>query len=208
MGSAIDLDSHGNKDDIRRRARTRRRKLHADQGDLAIHIKDAFINYLRGRASANLPHQVAGYWPMGSEVSDLDLLHQLAKDGVRLHLPVVVGAHTSLAFIPWHPETEMIEGPHGAHVPRHTPQDRNQNYMPDIILVPFLAFDTQGHRMGQGGGYYDRTLASWRRRGEFLAIGLAFEGQKVDVLPRHDHDQMLDVVVTEERIYEFERGAE
>jgi 5-formyltetrahydrofolate cyclo-ligase len=68
---------------------------------------------------------------------------------------------------------------------------------PDLILAPLLAFDRRGGRLGQGGGSYDRTLATLRAAGEVFVIGLAFAGQEIDRVPTEPHDQGLDAILTE-----------
>ena len=67
---------------------------------------------------------------------------------------------------------------------------------PDVLLVPLLAFDRSGHRLGYGGGYYDRTLRDLRRRRPIVAVGLAFGCQEVDAVPHLDYDERLDWVLT------------
>jgi 5-formyltetrahydrofolate cyclo-ligase len=80
-------------------------------------------------------------------------------------------------------------------------------FEPSAVLVPLLAFDSLGHRLGYGGGYYDRTLAALRTRGPILAIGVAYSGQELDrPLDNDPHDQKLDMVITETGVRRFSRG--
>jgi len=74
---------------------------------------------------------------------------------------------------------------------------------PDLVFVPLLAFDDCGGRLGQGGGFYDRTLAHLRAEGQVTAIGLAYAGQKCERLPMAGHDQPLDGVLTEDGLTWF-----
>ena len=67
-----------------------------------------------------------------------------------------------------------------------------------MLLVPLLAFDRKGYRLGYGGGYYDRTLAMLQEKGPVLAIGIAYAAQQVESVPREATDQRLDWIVTEE----------
>ena len=78
---------------------------------------------------------------------------------------------------------------------------------PGVVLVPLLAFEARGHRLGYGAGHYDRTLKGLRAEGPVRAIGLAFAGQEVDRLPTHDGDQPLDAILTERGYREFARPA-
>jgi 5-formyltetrahydrofolate cyclo-ligase len=74
---------------------------------------------------------------------------------------------------------------------------------PSVLLVPLLAFDAAGHRLGYGGGYYDRTLAALHDTGKIIAVGVAYAGQEVSELPRREHDEPLDAVVTEKGFRRF-----
>lgn len=82
-----------------------------------------------------------------------------------------------------------------------TPDKRLE--IPDILLVPLLAFDNSGHRLGFGGGYYDRTLSDLRAKRDITAIGFAYAGQEVDNIPQESFDQRLDWVMTEQGLHKF-----
>jgi 5-formyltetrahydrofolate cyclo-ligase len=140
---------------------------------------------------------VSGYWPMAEEADPLPLLDALAAEGRAVALPVVVGRHRPLEFRQWRPGDPLEPGGHGT---RH-PLAQAAVLVPDLLLVPLLAFDRQGSRLGYGGGYYDRTLAMLRASGPAVAMGLAYAAQEVAALPRDGHDQHLDWVVTEEGLH-------
>jgi len=74
---------------------------------------------------------------------------------------------------------------------------------PDLLLVPLLAFDRSGHRLGYGGGFYDRTLRALRADGAVLAVGIAYAGQEVDAVPVAEYDQPLNWIVTEREAIEI-----
>lgn len=136
---------------------------------------------------------VAGYWARGDEADLMPLLSILAARGVACALPVVVGRDRPLAFRAWEPELALVAGRFGIpEPPAAAPEVR-----PDIVLVPLLAFDRAGHRLGSGGGYYDRTLAALREAGGVVAVGVGFAAQEVACLPAELHDQRLDWLVTE-----------
>lgn len=136
---------------------------------------------------------VAGYMPMRSEIDPRLLMDRLAATGSVLCLPDVVAEGTPLEFRRWTPDDPLDRGRFGISVPAQSAEV----LVPDIVLVPMLAFDRQGHRMGYGGGYYDRTVARLREEGDVLAVGLAFSGQVRDDLPVAPHDMRLDWIVTE-----------
>ena len=95
----------------------------------------------------------------------------------------------------------MVAGEFGAEIPEEGPWVE-----PDVLIVPLLAFDARGYRLGYGGGFYDRTLAGLRARHGVLAVGFAFAAQEVDVVPVDGFDQRLDAVVTEQGVRRFDGG--
>jgi 5-formyltetrahydrofolate cyclo-ligase len=111
---------------------------------------------------------------------------------VPLALPVVVAKRQPLVFRAWTPGDAMDKGVWD--IPQ--PKADKPVLEPDILLVPLLAFDLQGRRLGYGGGFYDRTLAGLRARKPITAVGLAYDEQQVDEVPHLDYDQRLDWVLT------------
>ncbi len=145
---------------------------------------------------------VAGYHPMGDEIDVLPLLARLAAQGHETALPVVDAPAEPLVFRRWRAGESLAPGPHGT---RH-PLAAAAPVVPAVLLVPLLAFDAEGYRLGYGGGYYDRTIAALRRQGRApLLVGAAFAGQRVERVPRGPHDQPLDAVVTEAAAHWFNR---
>ena len=147
---------------------------------------------------------IAAFWPIGTEVDLRPLMDALDGLGFRVALPVVGGADAPLGFRRWQPETALEDGPFGTR----QPGEAAEALVPALILVPLLAFDRQGYRIGYGGGFYDRTLDVLRRAGgaggPVIAIGAAFSGQEVPAVPHDDHDQRLDWVVTEDDMIRIE----
>lgn len=141
---------------------------------------------------------VAGYWPIWDEADPHGLMAALAKLGHPLALPHVEKGQ-ALTFHAWREGDVTHKNAHGIDEP-HVSQ---RIVIPDIVLVPLLAFDSSGHRLGYGGGYYDRTLEALRAKGKVLAIGIAYAGQEVATLPRDPHDHPLDMVFTENGCKKF-----
>jgi 5-formyltetrahydrofolate cyclo-ligase len=121
---------------------------------------------------------VAGYWPMGSELDSRPLLEALAARGHTVLLPAPHAEAQPLTFRPWQDDAAPADDP-------------------GILIVPLLAFDRAGWRLGQGGGHYDRTLAGLRAKRPVLAIGLAYAAQEVPAVPHNAYDQRVDWIVTE-----------
>lgn len=144
---------------------------------------------------------VGGYWPIITEVDCRPLLARLEERGVTCALPVVMGRGAELEFRRWRVLDPLEPGPLGTSQPGAVAPV----VTPGFLLVPLLAFDEEGFRLGQGGGYYDRTLAAMRRNGAVEAVGVGFSVQKAAHVPRDERDQPLDWVLTEESLTRVKR---
>ncbi len=142
---------------------------------------------------------IAGYYPLKSELDGLIILKALHAAYFPIALPFIQEKDQPLLFRSWDLKSPLSDGPFA------TKQSDQEQVIPQIVIVPLLAFDLNGHRLGYGGGYYDRTLEQLRKNNpNLIAIGVAYDGQKHDPLPIDHHDQKLDMVVTEKTIYRFE----
>ena len=145
-----------------------------------------------GFADARAGAIVSGFLAVRDEIDPLPLMLRLANDGYDLALPVMQGRDEALRFRRWQPGDPLAEKAWGIREPLPSAPEVSH----DIMLVPLLAFDARGHRLGYGGGYYDRTLAAARAARKIMAIGLAYDVQEVPTVPRLDFDQRLDWVLT------------
>jgi len=145
---------------------------------------------------------VGGYWPLPGEIDARPLLAALAGRGAVLALPEVTAADAPLRFRAWGPGDPLEPGPHHTFHPPATAPERR----PSLLLVPMLAFDAKGFRLGFGGGYYDRTLAALRQTGGVTAVGLAYAAQRLPALPVEPWDQALDAILTEEGLVSVVHG--
>jgi 5-formyltetrahydrofolate cyclo-ligase len=145
---------------------------------------------------------VSGFMPMKSEINPLPLMKKLAAAGGRLALPVVAGRGNPLTMRAWTFGEPLNAGVWGIREPKPEAVEVN----PDILLVPLLAFDRTGHRLGYGGGYYDLTIAQLRARQTVVALGLAYAAQEVGEVPTAPGDAALDLVLTEREVIDL-RGA-
>ena len=141
----------------------------------------------RGRA-------VAGYVAMRTEVDPLPALAEAARQG-PVGLPVVEGSGLPLRFRAWAPGAALVPGGLGTLVPEGGPWVE-----PEVLVVPLVAFDRRGGRLGYGGGFYDRTLAALRARGPAVAVGFAWGAQEDEGLPLEETDAPLDLIVTEAEV--------
>ena len=139
---------------------------------------------------------VSGFMPLNSEISPLPLMRKLAEAGAGLALPVVVGRGLPLSMRAYAFGDALLKGVWGIRVP---PPEAPE-VAPDVLLVPLLAFDRNGNRLGYGAGYYDMTIAALRARKRVVAIGVAFAAQEVDEVPTTPRDARLDLVLTEREV--------
>ena len=145
-----------------------------------------FAGPLPGRA-------VSAFIPFGDEIDTRPLLAKLAAEGFTTCVPVVVKPATPLEFRAWVPGEETVPGRWNIPVPPETAKVVE----PDVLLVPLLAFDRRGYRLGYGGGFFDRTIERLRGLKPVVAIGVAYSAQAVDEVIRGEHDQKLDWILTE-----------
>lgn len=171
----------------------------ADGAEFAV--RDVFLDGVAVPADA----VVAAYWPTGSELDVRPLLFHLFEAGHTCALPVVAEQERPLVFRTWTPETVLVAGRFGIMEPV---ADAGE-VVPSVLLVPLLAFDRGGHRLGYGAGFYDRTLQVLRDQasqggGPVLAVGIGFAAQEVPLVPCDEYDQKLDWMVTEQSALKIE----
>jgi 5-formyltetrahydrofolate cyclo-ligase len=142
---------------------------------------------------------VSGFMPMKTEIDPLPLMRKLEGQGARLALPVLVGRGRPLVMRAWTFGEPLSAGVWGIR----EPEPEADAVAPDILLVPLLAFDRAGGRIGYGGGYYDRTIAALREKKTVTAVGIAFAAQEVAQVPVGAGDARLDLVLTEREVIDF-----
>lgn len=145
---------------------------------------------------------ISFYVPMRAEMDVLPLARALDAKGHVLALPVVTGRDMPLLFRHWRPGDVLEPGPFRTFAPAASVVE----VVPDILIMPLLAFDKYGHRLGYGAGHYDRTLAGLHDKGlRPLCVGAAYEIQAFDLLPSEPHDHMMHAVVTDTAIHLFKQ---
>lgn len=138
---------------------------------------------------------IACVWPLAHEIDLRPLCHQLSAAGRHVLLPDTPPRGQPLSFRLWTPQTPLLRGRFGTQVPDGPLET------PDLILVPLLGFDRSGNRLGYGGGYYDRTLATLPG---VRSVGYALAAQEVEQLPTGPYDQPLSCLVTERETLHFD----
>jgi 5-formyltetrahydrofolate cyclo-ligase len=144
---------------------------------------------------------VSGFMPLKTEINPLPLLRTLAARDAQLALPVVAGKGQPLIMRAWTFGAPLASGVWGIREPKPDAPA----LAPDVLIVPLLAFDRAGHRVGYGAGYYDMTINALRARKPVLAIGIAFAAQEIEVVPATLRDARLDLVLTEREVIDLRR---
>ncbi|MDO5758102.1 MAG: 5-formyltetrahydrofolate cyclo-ligase [Rhodobacterales bacterium] len=180
------------KNAARKAAFARRETAHKGAGDAAAaHLCEILARY------PGMP--ISGYLPIRTEIDPRPAMADAAKRGT-VGVPVIVDHGLPLKFAQWTPDTELVKGTFGASVPANL-----EYFEPELVIVPLVAFDAAGGRLGYGGGFFDRTLELLRSRRPTLAVGFAFDEQETDELPIEPTDQPLDMLVTQSRVLTFAR---
>jgi 5-formyltetrahydrofolate cyclo-ligase len=136
---------------------------------------------------------VAGYWPIATELDVRPLLARLHERGIVCALPAIVPGNDLLVFRRWDPISELEPGEHDTR----QPPVAAAAVPPDVLLVPLLAVDAVGHRLGYGRGWYDRSLAALRRQRRVIAVGVGYGVQRIERVPSTIGDQAVDWILTE-----------
>lgn len=173
----------------RHQAKTLRREAYRARSNAGAHAAAHFM-----RTIVPPPKTViAVYYPIGTELDSWPLVDALLNQLHAVCLPVVIAKNQPLIFRRFNHDTALSKGPLGID----TPTAEAETLVPDIVLVPLLAFTRQGTRLGMGGGYYDRTLEKLRAQGPIKAVGYAYGLQEMPHLRAAAHDQPLDWIITE-----------
>jgi 5-formyltetrahydrofolate cyclo-ligase len=138
---------------------------------------------------------VSAFSPMKTEINPIPLMRRLADAGAQLALPVVAGKGKPLIMRAWSFGEPLASGIWGIREPKPEAPEVD----PDVLIVPLLAFDRRGHRIGYGAGYYDMTIAALRAK-RVTAVGIAFAAQEIDAVPNTPRDACLDYVLTEREV--------
>ena len=145
---------------------------------------------------------VAAYWPKGREFDVRMLIEDLLKQDYCVALPFMEEGSRILKFIKCAQDMELKAGPFGIMQPKQ--EEGTQYLSPDVFIVPMLAFDRQGHRMGYGGGYYDSTLEFYADQRDILCVGVAYAQQAcLFNLPVETHDRQMDYIITQQDAFDF-----
>jgi 5-formyltetrahydrofolate cyclo-ligase len=147
---------------------------------------------------------LSAFMPFGDEIDPSGIMARARAGGARLALPVVLGKGKPLVFRAWDFGQDCEPGVWGISCPPASAPELE----PDVVIVPLLGFDHFGGRLGYGGGFYDRTLRGLRAKKPIVAVGVAFEAQRLFEVPTGPMDEPLDWIVTEAAAYATVRDGE
>jgi len=177
----------------RARVQAKQRRAEADSPLGAIQLMEHVpADVFKGRV-------IGGYWPLAGELDVRPLLQACHAQGHVLSLPCTPRKGKPLTFRRWTPTDDLKAGPYGTR----EPYPEQPELRPTLVLVPLLAFTQYGERLGYGGGFYDRTLASLKDHAEVFACGIAYAAQEAASLPVDDYDYPLDGILTDQYFKAF-----
>jgi len=192
---------------LRRALRAARNSLTAHERRVSARQVARHVVTSRLFASAR---RVAVYFPSGGELDPEPIAQQARRMGKALYLPVLPPmAEYRLWFVRWRPETRLIRNRFGIPEPEISRREVAKPIQLDLVLMPLVAFDGLGNRLGMGGGFYDRTFAFVTRRRSWhkpRLLGLAYEFQRVERIHHYPWDVSLDGVATEDGVTRFHPG--
>jgi 5-formyltetrahydrofolate cyclo-ligase len=186
---------------LRERALALRAAAHASSGGAGAALAERVLAVLGDAVNREPRPVVSGFWPIGEEIDVRLAMERIFARGCPLALPVVVRRGEPLLFRRWAPGDALDAAGFGTRVPKASAP----RVEPDVLIVPFLAADRLGNRLGYGAGYYDLTLRGLRRRRSVVAAGVGYDAQVIDAVPATDRDERLDWAITERRAIECGR---
>ncbi len=183
------MDQDQIKKELRARAKEARARAHAVHGSGA---GAQLASVPLAEIAPAWPCVVSGFLPIGEEIDPVPLMRAAEAGGCTLALPVILKKATPLTFRRWAAEDVLVERMWGIR----EPSEASPEVLPDVLLVPLLAFDAEGYRLGYGGGFYDRSLAKLRALKPVTAVGIAYDEQAFDAVPRDRYDEPCDYILT------------
>jgi 5-formyltetrahydrofolate cyclo-ligase len=181
---------------LRRAILDRRASLVTDREGAALQVKEQALSLIVRLGDTLKSADIAGYIPVNSEIDPLPLMGALQELGFELALPATVGSKAPLTFRRWKLGDPLSPGEFGILEPQAAAGLVDVR----LMLVPLVAFDDKGRRLGYGQGYYDRTLRALRSSAAVIAVGLGFDEQEVGEIPEDPFDERLDYIATPSRL--------
>ena len=187
------------KEKLRKHFLEKRNKISFQYANL---VSEKISQYSSEIAKFYKPSIIAGFYPFRNEINLIPLMKKFIALGNKICLPITPPKYQTLTFREWTPEVELVKGKYGIL----EPNENSKVLEPDLLLVPLLAYDHFGNRLGYGGGFYDRTLNQLlSNKRKTNSIGVAFKFQKCKKLPIGEFDIPLNSILNEDGIYHFKK---
>ena len=180
---------------LRKKCLEKRDIFFKNKGSECLKFKDIKAIILEIKSKIKIS-SIGIYYPIKSEISSLKLIEICKSLSIIICLPVICKNTNELIFSKFDNEMNITKNEYGIIEPNKISQ-----IIPDIIFVPMVGFDKTLNRLGYGKGYYDRTISKLRKLKNIFVIGLAYDNQMVQNLPAENHDQKMDIILTEKKIY-------
>ena len=160
-------------------------------------LKEIDINLIISEIKSKLKiSSIAIYHPTKSEISPLKLIKICKNLSIKICLPIIDKNNKELIFSEFDNGKSLKKNKFGINEPINV-----NKIVPDIVFVPMVGFDKNLNRLGYGKGYYDRTISKLRKLKKIFVIGLAYDNQKVRIIPAENHDEKMDIILTDKKIY-------
>lgn len=196
------IDIAAEKDTIRQEALRVRTGIN-NRSDATLKIYDNFFDYF-DLTAVEKDYTVSAYWAKNTELDCFAVMEKLLNSGINTVLPITREKNSPLSFSKWDFDTKLQKGKFGIMEPVIKDNENNSQIEPDMLLVPLLAFDRYGNRIGYGGGFFDATIRCLRQKKPIISVGIAYDEQLcLFKLPTEEYDQKLDAVITPSRTYKW-----
>ena len=180
---------------LRHKCLEKRRFFFKNKGNDCLKTKD--FNLIISEIKSKLKISSIGiYYPIKSEISPLKLIEICKTLSIKISLPVIDQNAYELIFSIYDDKKNLRKNKFGIIEPIKV-----NNINPDIIFVPMVGFDRDLNRLGYGKGYYDRTISKLRKSKKIFVIGVAYDNQMVQNIPTENHDEKMDIILTDKKIY-------
>ena len=180
---------------LRKKCLEKREIFFKKKGSECLKLKDIKVTILEIRSKFKIS-SIGIYYPIKSEISPLKLIEICKNLSIKICLPVIDKNTNEIIFSEFDNEMSVTKNKYGIIEPSKLSQ-----IAPDIIFVPMVGFDKNLNRLGYGKGYYDRTISKLRKLKKIFVIGLAYDNQIVRNIPAENHDERMDIVLTDKKIY-------
>ena len=180
---------------LRQKCLEKRKIFFKKKGNECLKLIDIKVIILEVKSKLNIS-SIGIYYPKNSEISPLKIIEICKNLSIKICLPVIHKNTNELIFSKFDNEMNLTKNQYGIIEPIKLIQTT-----PDIIFVPMVGFDKNLNRLGYGKGYYDRTISKLRKLKKIFVIGLAYDNQMVQKIPAENHDEKMDIILTDKKIY-------